>query len=140
MADPAFKTGAIHLIDSMRPGGVRTGENAFEEAQTLGFSLRPIIQVHHWREPGPGEILRRLANTAESITLTSRAPIIHFEAHGTTEGLETASGEFLSWANLKGPLTRINVICRLNLLVLVSACDGEGLAKVIQLTDRAYGV
>ena len=137
MPEPAFKTGSIHIIDSLPAGGLRTGENAFEEAQTLGFSLQPNIGVHYWREPRSSDVINRLATIADTVVATARAPIIHFEAHGSTEGLQTSSGEFLGWEDLRIPLAKINILCRLNLLVLVEACDGEALAKVVQLTDRA---
>jgi hypothetical protein len=61
----------------------------------------------------------------------ARAPILHLETHGAEGGIMLASGEHVSWAELKGPLTRINIACRLNLLVFMAACDGEALASTV---------
>lgn len=53
------------------------------------------------------------------------------------KGISTASGEFISWAELKPYLCALNEISRLNLLVVMAACNGADLAKVILPTDRA---
>jgi hypothetical protein len=47
------------------------------------------------------------------------------------------SGECLSWLEFKDELTTINEASRLNLLVLLAACEGAHLLHIIQATDRA---
>ena len=43
------------------------------------------------------------------MTKDGRAPILHIEAHGDTEGLELASEEHVEWSELAQALTEINV-------------------------------
>ena len=83
--------------------------------------------------------LNRLASIVADVRASGRAPIIHIETHGTSDetGLVLSSGEFVPWSALKGLLTTINITCRLNLLVVLAACNGWGLLEIVQATDRA---
>lgn len=140
MGKHAFQAGSIHVIESLQASGeLRTGERLFEELEPLAITSTPTIEAYLWRESTREGLLARLQQIAEYVRRSGRAPVLHIEAHGLPDGsgLQTASGETLTWLDLKEPLTVINVLCRLNLLVLLSACDGEGLTHVIQLTDRA---
>ncbi len=64
-------------------------------------------------------------------------PMLHIECHGSEDGLELADGSFADWAELKQPITELNVATRLNLMIAVAACTGGALIKAVQLSDRA---
>jgi hypothetical protein len=55
-------------------------------------------------------------------------PEIHLEAHGDEIGIETASGDEVTWEELSGPLRRLNVAVRNSLIVTVAACKGAYIA------------
>ncbi|KFN44204.1 hypothetical protein N789_07240 [Arenimonas oryziterrae DSM 21050 = YC6267] len=63
--------------------------------------------------------------------------MLHVECHGNDDGLAFADGSFASWADLKEPLTSLNVVTGMNLLVIVSACDGSALTHALSPVDRA---
>lgn len=67
----------------------------------------------------------------------NRGPILHIESHGCSEGIATASDELIYWQELKPYLCTLNELSRLNLLVVMAACNGMDLAKVILPMDRA---
>ena len=93
--------------------------------------------MHFWREATRAAFVGRLEYIAADVRLRRLAPVLQIEAHGSGEGLYLTSDECVTWSDLKGPLTEINVLSRLNLLVLVGACDGADLTKIIQPSDRA---
>lgn len=66
-------------------------------------------------------------------------PLLHIEIHGNKDrtGLILSCGDCVSWRDLKDPLTKINVACRLNLIVVLAVCYGAHLIQIIQLIDRA---
>jgi len=130
--DVKIRIGAIHILESLPPGNLRTGERLRDELEPLGQVSTPQIAVHFWREPTRAAFLGRLQHIAAAVRFSGLAPVVHLETHGTPEGLELASGEAVTWSDLKAPLTTINVTCRLNLLVLLGACNGAGLLEVIQ--------
>jgi hypothetical protein len=63
--------------------------------------------------------------------------MIHFECHGCPDGLGVANKELITWDDLRKPLIEINRICRLNLLIVLAACNGAHLMKVATKMDRA---
>lgn len=135
--DSAIRVGAIHIIESLRPGDLPTGERLRDDLVPLTRPYGAQMTVHFWREPTRIALLDRLTTIADDVRLNGRAPVVHIETHGGPQGLQLTSGEVVRWSDLKGPLTAINVVSRLNLLVLLGACDGAGLLEIIQATDRA---
>ena len=137
MKSTVVRSGSVHIIETLRPGDLRTGERLFDWLEPAALAMNPAIETHLWRESTADDVLIRLQHVLEDLRKTGRAPILHIEAHGAPEGIETASGELLTWAALKQPLTAINITCRLNLVVLLATCDGADLGRIVQLTDRA---
>jgi hypothetical protein len=138
-----MRFGAVHIIESLPPGELRTGERLLDELQPLGFTLQPSIETLFWRELNRNDFLNRFAAILEHLRESRRAPVIHIETHGHFDatgkpvGFELASGEIVTWADLKPVLTHINVTCCVNLTVVAGACGGAALAAVVQPSDRA---
>jgi replicative superfamily II helicase len=63
--------------------------------------------------------------------------MLHIECHGNEDGFMLADGSLVDWAELKSPITELNVATRLNLMIAVAACTGGALAKVVRMSDRA---
>ncbi len=142
-ANAGARIGAVHIIESLSTGEAQTGWQLFDELQPLGFTLRPHIETLFSREPTRAGFLARVAAVFNHLRQTGRAPIIHLEAHGLLDppraarGLYLASGEVVTWADLKPLLTEINLACSINLLLVSGACDGAAFAQVIVPSDRA---
>jgi len=78
-----------------------------------------------------------LQELTAAVTAVGDIPVLHIECHGDNGGLAFGDASFATWADLKGPLTSLNVATGMNLLVVVSACDGSALTYTLGLTDRA---
>jgi hypothetical protein len=130
--------GAIHIVESLPKGDIKTGELLYPQVDSIVRESRPGLKVHFWREPTPQALLDRLRHIASDTRMTGRAPILHLETHGNIDhGLRTTVERYVSWDDLKRPLADINEACGLNLLVVVAACDGGGLTAVLQAHERA---
>jgi hypothetical protein len=68
---------------------------------------------------------------AEDARVYARWPILHIEAHGDFTGINVASGEYLPWREFEDALIAINESSRLNLVVVIAACKGAHLVKVL---------
>jgi hypothetical protein len=55
--------------------------------------------------------------------------------HGSRAGLRLSSDEEIEWNALKAMLTKINVSCRNNLLITLSACRGVYLITIVKPTE-----
>jgi len=63
-------------------------------------------------------------NLASVIKTESILPYIHFECHGSKDGIRFKNDDRLSWEDFGESLSRINVACKNNLFVSMAACYG----------------
>ncbi|MDW7729305.1 MAG: hypothetical protein SCJ94_04775 [Bacillota bacterium] len=73
----------------------------------------------------------------DEVKLEDIYPMIHFECHGSPDGLYVTNGEFITWQELRRYLIDINYACRLNLVIVLAACNGYHIIKVAEKLDRA---
>jgi hypothetical protein len=124
----------IHILQSLREGDMNTGLHLFRSLQSRSDTEG---HVEFTRIAGTAELLGALSSIRHNLQETGQIPLIHLEVHGKREGFELSSGDFLDWSQLKEILTEINVDCKSNLFIAVSACQGENLVRMVRLTDPA---
>jgi hypothetical protein len=135
--------GDIHIIESLGAGfAKRTGWVLHEELKFLidgspSRAIRSVMRVHYDRVESRHEFFRRLLVIADEARREHRAPILHFETHGSEDGLHLENGDLIPWHDLKPALTEINEIANLNVIVLVAACVGLDMTKTLAPVDRA---
>jgi hypothetical protein len=66
----------------------------------------------------------------------SQVATYYIETHGDQNGISLRSRESLGWLQLKESLTEINIASGLNLIVVVAACHGDNIGKILRLSDR----
>lgn len=132
---PPLHIDTIHIVESLTVG--RTGFRLFEDLEPLGIASQPPIDVRFWSPRTAAEFLNTLNSIAAEARDNVRLPLLHIEAHGTAEGIQTCSGEFLIWKEFKQELVGINAATRMHLLVVLAACEGFWLIQAIQPVDRA---
>ena len=137
MKDHKIYFDTVHIIESLGAGEYHTGRRLFEDLEPLAVANTPAVTVHFWPVQTREGFLAQLRSIAEHSRTQVRLPILHIETHGSPEGIQVSSGECLTWLDLKAELTAINEINRLNLLVVLAACDGAKLYEIIQPIDRA---
>ena len=86
------RLGAVHIIESLAQGELRTGERLFDTLQPLGFTLKPHIETRFARGLTRPEFMKQIANVRTVMHQTRRPPIIHIEAHGHFDGSPMARG------------------------------------------------
>jgi hypothetical protein len=104
--------------------------------------LMPLCQQHgvnlcRVRVENRVALFQALSEVAAFVRDASISPVIHFESHGTEEGIQLADRDIVRWPELRPLLTEINVGCRMNLLTIMSMCHGWHLVSQLVPTDRA---
>jgi len=136
-----IKTSDIHIIESLTGGfSRRTGSHLYEALEPIVRALPRRIDLHLKRVTTLRELVDYLGAIAAATRASNRSPLLHLETHGDDSrgrGLYLASGELVTWQQLKPALTAINEASRLNLVVIVAACNGLDLLKILEPTDRA---
>ncbi len=125
------------VIQSIPPEEFHTGTKLHEDLETLNtWHAKGLTSVLH-NVITRSELLELFSDLEEKARLEGEWPVLHFETHGNQQGLGLASGEFMTWAELKIPLAKLNIQTQNNLIVVLAACYGAYLTSTLVPTDRA---
>jgi hypothetical protein len=127
----------LWVIESLPEGDLMTGTALVENHLESVKREHPDLHFAFEQPRTKAELivlLHRIRDEAQSDNLY---PMLHLECHGCPDGLGVASGELVEWDELREILIEINHACRLNLVVVLAACNGAHLIKVSIKMDRA---
>lgn len=126
----------LWVIESLPSGELKTGRNLFDNRLDKAKQVQKDLVVE-FADPITKaelfEVLEKIKNEA----LTGIYPMIHFECHGCEDGLGTGSGELVEWDEIREILIEINRSTKLNLMIVIAACNGAHLIKVSTKLDEA---
>jgi hypothetical protein len=88
--------------------------------------------VSFFRRNGLVTLLRQFEQEYQQ---TGRAPVLHIETHGDEHGIGT--GEGIDWPDLMEEMIPLNRLTRLNLVVILAACEGFFGVQMLQPDRRA---
>jgi hypothetical protein len=129
---------SIHIIESLRQTDLRTGSELVTNVlQPIVASKKLNIRVELHAPTTKDQFVHTLWKIAAESRDRGSSPILHIEVHGGESGIQVSSCECISWTELKTALTEINTVSRLNLLVVMAACKGAHLVRILWPTDRA---
>jgi len=126
----------LWVIESLPSGELKTGKNLVDNQLANAKQQQPDLIVE-FAEPITKAEFFEVLETIKNEALSGMFPMIHFECHGCEDGLGTASGELIEWDELREILIEINFSCKLNLMIVIAACNGAHLIKVSTKLDAA---
>ena len=127
----------IWVIESLPKGDLKTGRNLFDSQLRKATFDHPKLNISYKDPENKQNSLKVLENIRDEAKDYGNYPIIHFECHGTPDGLATTNGEQIGWYELRKILIEINYACRLNHVIVLAACNGAHMIKVATMLDRA---
>ncbi len=127
----------IWIVESLSPGDLKTGENLYKDrVEPTCFQLNEV-ESKFCRLESKEDFMSLLKKIQKDTKEYGKFPIIHIECHGSEQGLTMANNDQISWKELRDPLIQINMASKLNLLVVLAACNGANLIKTVSQLDRA---
>lgn len=126
----------LWVIESLPSGELRTGKNLFDNQLDKAKQVQQNLVVE-FAEPITKAELFGVLDKIRSEAQCGIYPMIHFECHGCEDGLGTASGELVEWEEIREILIDINLCTKLNLMIVIAACNGAHLIKVSTKLDAA---
>lgn len=126
----------ILIVDSLPEGQLNTATRLFADVRDWAHVIGQVPHIANARISSGSQFLDLLAQLAQQAS-TDYIPLLHLECHGQEEGLEFADGSKLTWGEMKPSFVALNVATRLNLVTVVAACHGGGIAGLAQAEDRA---
>jgi hypothetical protein len=136
---PLANFSKIVIIQSLRTNDGFTGTKLHEDLEIINIFLDLGLEIELINVHKNHELFEALRKIEYQTRKDGLYPLLHLEIHGNndTTGLILSSGDCISWTDLIDPLTKINVACRLNLIVVLAVCYGAHLMQIIQPSKRA---
>jgi hypothetical protein len=72
----------------------------------------------------------------EAVKMRELVPVIHFEIHGSEEGLHLKNTEFVPWSAIVDFLSEINSVTKNNLLVTFATCFSSYILNYIDINKK----
>jgi hypothetical protein len=112
------RVNAIYVIESLPPGDLKTGRDLYDEVIFPATRSLDGMHTEFQSVKSEDELARALAVVARAVHLSGRKPIVHFETHGSEDGITLADGTDVPWSRLVPLLGDINRASRMNLVVV----------------------
>lgn len=126
----------IAIIQSLTQNDRHTGNELFEDINIVNLAHDLSLDIKLYNVNTKNEFINQLSILSNEARTADLIPILHIDMHGNVQGLEFALGDFITWAEIKAPLTELNIQTKNNLLVTLAACKGAYLTEVLGPTDR----
>lgn len=127
----------ILILDSIPAGELNTAVRLYEAVAAIARDIDEAPAVVPLRIDSWGHFQHVIGQCTELARRDPYVPLLHLECHGSQEVLQFADGSQASWTEIKEALTPLNIATRLNLVAVISACDGSALAGAVRVTERA---
>jgi len=127
----------LWVIESLPKGDLKTGTNLVENQLNTAKLAQPDFEVELLLPKTKANIITSLEKIRNETRDLNSYPMIHFECHGCKEGISSANNELISWDDLRITLLEINQACKMNLVVVLAACNGIYLVKAASKLDGA---
>jgi len=118
----------IFIIQSLGADERQTGNEIELLIKHLSFQGKNISVELTNIEESSG--LFRTIEKIDNLIPSGILPFIHFEIHGSKQGLELSNDELVEWDKLKEPLRNLNIKTKNNLFISLATCYGGHLLKI----------
>ena len=126
---------SIWIAESLGQGDLKTGKRLYEDCLLPAAATNDKLHVFYDFITSADGLQEWLEKVAQEVSVRGRGPILHIEAHGDSYGLQLQDGSTIEWRALKKHLQVINRLMRFNLLVVMAACSGAHLARIVLPTE-----
>lgn len=126
----------LWVIESLPDGDLKTGTSLVDNQLNGVKQENPDLHIA-FEQPITKSELTEVFRKIRDEAREGMFPMVHLECHGCPDGLGVSSRELVEWDELREILIEINQACRLNLVIVLAACNGAHLIKVSTKLDRA---
>lgn len=125
-----FGFNTIWVIDSVPDGERKTGEELYEFLCLKNLRDRNFI-IEFIKVQDRRSLFESLERVKSKLLEKGQIPLLHFDMHGSAEGLQLKSGDFVRYEELLPLLREINILTQHNLFLMVAACEGVYFIRIL---------
>jgi hypothetical protein len=128
---------SIIVIESLRSEDMKTGEWLYYRVLDSWAQRNAPFYTKLYQPASRAEFLGVLDEVRDCLFRNGHRPILHIEAHGSSDGLQLGSDEEVRWEDLRDRFTEMNESSAINLLVVMAMCAGWHLSRLLLPMHRA---
>jgi hypothetical protein len=125
----------IYVIQSLPDHETQTGSLLYQDINIRTFRYEHL-KAKLINITSKKELQQALYDLNEAFFFQGLVPYLHFEIHGSKEGLVLKNGELVEWESLRPLLSTINYNIKNNLFVSLATCYGAYLFSAVEMTER----
>ncbi|WP_207512030.1 hypothetical protein [Longitalea luteola] len=114
---------AVYIIDSLNNDEMQTGEALHGILRYIQYKIE-FLKCKLFKVNSKIELIQLFKGLNEEVHAYGTHPFLHFEVHGSREGLVLNSNEAVSWKEIADLLRDINIKTRNNTIVSLATCYG----------------
>lgn len=118
---------ALRVIDLTAPSELNVGKRLADDISLWSSLGRVGVASSYHRIGGIVALRDLIQRVVWQCGIQCEVPILHFEAHGSTEAIRVGETESLNWREFLELMRTVNVATRNNLFVTMAACKSAWL-------------
>lgn len=134
-----FSFNKIAILESLSEGERKTGRQLYDDLEMVKIGRARQLNTEYKSVSSKIEFFAYIETLRIGAEVEETFPVLQIEAHGTNDlkGLILSSGDVIRWEEMAKALRPLNYLCRCNLLVVIAACYGANLLRIMSITDHA---
>lgn len=131
MSSSEIEKFGLVIIQSLGKTEKQTGKILSEELIKYKQFKEPNLTCEFYDVNSKNELLELLKKISNETASGKFHPILHFETHGSVEGIQISNGERVSWESLIPLFREINIALKNYLLICFGSCFGGSIISLI---------
>lgn len=128
----------IVIIESLNESeDKKTGTEIYNDALKLNMLKYDNLFSELFTPNSKAEFFQTLESIKSLIEQGKFIPILHFETHGSENGISLSNGEMVTWKELFIYTTEINILLKNRLILILGLCFGNAIISAINPVGRS---
>ena len=132
-----FQFNKIIVIESLDGGDRKTGLQLFDDLEFVKVRNSSKLETEFKSVSNKSDFLFCIDELITSVELKGVYPVLHIDAHGNKGGVNFSEDGHIEWYELLEKLSKLNILMRGNLLVVLASCYGARIIHHISTVSRA---
>jgi hypothetical protein len=126
----------ITVIESLEDGDRKTGREVFDDLEFVKLLNSNRLETDFKSVSKISGFMICIDELIANVELKGVYPILHIDAHGNEEGVKFSENSYIEWQELLEKLSRLNLLMKGNLLVVLASCYGAHIIRHISTVSR----
>ncbi len=132
-----FQFNKIIVIESLEDKDRKTGREVFDDLEFTKLLCSNRLESEFRLISNKSDLMLCIDELIENVEFNGVFPILQIDAHGNTDGVKFSENSYIGWRELLEQLSKLNLLMKGNLLVVLASCYGAHIIRHVSTISRA---